>query len=61
MADIWFISDTHFNHEDITTKFMREDGTPARPFSTVEEMNEMRHKERGAENGSVLYHCLCRR
>lgn len=40
MADIWFISDTHFNHENIATRFTREDGTPARPFSSVEEMNE---------------------
>lgn len=41
MADIWFISDTHFNHENIATKFTLEDGSPARPFSSVDEMNEV--------------------
>lgn len=40
MADIWFISDTHFNHANMM-KFVREDGSPARPFSSVEEMNEV--------------------
>ncbi len=39
MANIWFISDTHFNHANML-KFKREDGSPARPFTTVEEMNE---------------------
>lgn len=41
MANIWFISDTHFNHENIATKFKLDDGTPARPFSSVQEMNEI--------------------
>jgi len=40
MADIWFISDTHFGHRNILT-FKEEDGRPVRgQFSTVEEMNE---------------------
>ena len=41
MADIWFISDTHFNHENLAIRFKKEDGSPARPFSSVEEMNEL--------------------
>lgn len=40
MADIWFISDTHFDHANML-KFVREDGTPVRPgFCCVNEMNE---------------------
>lgn len=36
---IWVISDTHFNHVNMLN-FRRPDGTPVRPFSSVEEMNE---------------------
>lgn len=40
MADIWFISDTHFFHENIL-KFTDNDGRLIRPgFSCAEEMNE---------------------
>jgi calcineurin-like phosphoesterase family protein len=39
MADIWFVSDTHFGHARILT-FKLHDGTPMRPFATVEEMDE---------------------
>lgn len=39
MPNIFLISDTHFNHSNILT-FKREDGTPLRPFKTIEEMNE---------------------
>ncbi len=41
MSELWFTSDTHFNHENLAVKFTREDGTPARPFSSVGEMNEV--------------------
>lgn len=37
-SDIWFISDTHFGHEAILG-FKRNDGTPLRPFKSVEEMD----------------------
>lgn len=37
--DIWFISDSHFGHENIL-KFTRYDGSPLRPFKTIEEMDE---------------------
>ena len=36
---IWFISDTHFDHENIL-KFKRDDGSPVRDFISVVEMNE---------------------
>lgn len=36
---ILFIGDTHFGHRNILT-FTREDGSPLRNFSTIEEMDE---------------------
>ena len=39
MADIWFISDTHFFHSNIL-KFLGDDGLPFRRFSSIEAMNE---------------------
>lgn len=39
MKDVWLISDTHFTHRNIIG-FTREDGTPLRPFKSVEEMDE---------------------
>lgn len=40
MTNTFFISDTHFGHEGTATKFKREDGSPLRPFSSVEEQDE---------------------
>lgn len=40
MPDIWVTSDTHFNHSNILT-FSDTVGKPVRPFSSVEEMNEL--------------------
>jgi calcineurin-like phosphoesterase family protein len=39
MADIWVISDTHFNHANIL-KFERGDGTKVRNFDSVDHMNQ---------------------
>jgi calcineurin-like phosphoesterase family protein len=39
MADIWVISDTHFNHANILN-FTDYSGNKVRPFASVEEMNE---------------------
>jgi calcineurin-like phosphoesterase family protein len=39
MANIFIISDTHFSHENIL-RFKKKDGTPMRPFLSVEEMDE---------------------
>ena len=40
MPATWLISDTHFGHEKTCTVFKREDGSPLRPFSSAEEMDE---------------------
>lgn len=40
MPSVWLISDTHFGHENLCTKFKLQDGSPARPFSSGEEMDE---------------------
>ncbi len=37
---IWFFSDPHFDHENIWAKFKKPDGSPVRPFTSTEEMNE---------------------
>lgn len=39
MTANWFISDTHFGHQNIIT-FQGTDGKPIRPFASVEEMDE---------------------
>lgn len=39
MANIWFVSDTHFQHANIL-KFLLRDGSRMREFSCVEEMDE---------------------
>jgi calcineurin-like phosphoesterase family protein len=58
MKDFWFISDTHFFHENTFAKFKRDDGTPLRPFLSVSEMNETmisRWLER-VKPGDHVYH-----
>ena len=40
MPAVWLVSDTHFGHEKTCTVFKREDGSPLRPFSCAEEMDE---------------------
>lgn len=40
MADIFFVSDTHFSHSNTFVKFKGPDGQPMRPFTSVEEMDE---------------------
>lgn len=41
MPATWLISDTHFGHEKTCTAFKRNDGSPLRPFSSAEEMDEV--------------------
>jgi calcineurin-like phosphoesterase family protein len=58
MPATFFISDTHFGHEKTCTVFKREDGSPLRPFSCAEEMDEFMVKawnERVGKNDKV-YH-----
>jgi calcineurin-like phosphoesterase family protein len=40
MPAVWLVSDTHFGHEKTCTVFKRADGSPLRPFASVEEMDE---------------------
>ncbi len=40
MAQIWITSDQHFGHKNMAEVFVLEDGTKARDFDTVEQMNE---------------------
>lgn len=39
MGDIWFVSDTHFGHAGVC-RFLREDGTPLRPWDDPAAMDE---------------------
>ena len=39
MANLFVVSDNHFGHAGILS-FKREDGTPLRPFDSVQEMDE---------------------
>lgn len=40
MSNVFYISDTHFGHESTCTKFTNKDGSPLRPFSCAQEMDE---------------------
>jgi calcineurin-like phosphoesterase family protein len=40
MSTLWLVSDTHFGHESVCTKFKNPDGSPLRDFPNAEEMNE---------------------
>ena len=40
MHNIWVWSDTHFHHTNIWKVFKLADGSPARPFTSDEEMDE---------------------
>lgn len=58
MPSVWLTSDTHFGHEKTCTVFKRDDGSPLRPFSCAEEMDEYMIKvwnERVKPNDKV-YH-----
>ena len=58
MPAVWLVSDTHFGHTNTCTLFKREDGSPLRPFSSAEEMDEYMVKawnERVKPNDKV-YH-----
>lgn len=57
MSNIWFISDTHFNHEKFLS-FKDDDGKQIRPFSSVEEMDEamIDNWNRVVKDGDKVYH-----
>ena len=58
MPAVWLVSDTHFGHEKTCTVFKQADGSPLRPFTSAEEMDEYMIKawnERVRPNDKV-YH-----
>lgn len=58
MIDKWFISDTHFFHEKTWKVFQKKDGTPLRPYSSTEEMNEdmIQKWNSCVKHGDKVYH-----
>lgn len=58
MANIFFISDTHYGHEKCCTTFKRKDGSPLRPFANADEMDEemVRRWNEVVKNGDKVYH-----
>lgn len=58
MSTSWLISDTHFGHEKTCTVFKKADGSPLRPFSCAEEMDEFMVKAWNEKVGSKdkVYH-----
>lgn len=57
MANLFFISDTHFGHANIIN-FKRNDGTPLRPFSSIQEHDEfiVEHWNRLVRPQDHIYH-----
>lgn len=45
MPNIFFISDSHFGHTNLAEKFTKKDGSPARDFDSVNEMDEYMIKQ----------------
>jgi calcineurin-like phosphoesterase family protein len=41
MTNIWVCSDHHLGHSNIVHKFKRDDGSPLRDFSSIEEHDEL--------------------
>lgn len=58
MANVFFIGDTHFGHEKCCTTFKRKDGSPLRPFSNSEEMDEemVRRWNEVVKHDDKVYH-----
>jgi len=56
MSNRFVVSDWHFGHENSWKKFKRTDGSPLRPFSSTEEMDETmieRHNSKVGPNDVV--------
>lgn len=58
MSDRFVVSDTHFGHTNAWEKFKNPDGTPLRPFSSTEEMDEVMVERWNSvvTPGSTVYH-----
>jgi calcineurin-like phosphoesterase family protein len=54
----WVISDTHFGHTNSWEKFKLADGSPLRPFTSTEEMDETMIERWNAKvkPGDTVYH-----
>lgn len=58
IRDVWLVSDPHFNHRNILT-FKQKDGSPARPFKTMSEMNEkMIYEHNSVVKPQDKWYCL---
>lgn len=59
MSNVFFISDTHFGHAATFDKFKRDDGSPLRPFTSVDEMNStiISNWNSVVNNSDLVYHC----
>jgi calcineurin-like phosphoesterase family protein len=58
MPAVFLCSDHHFGHEKTCTVFKRADGSPLRPFTNAEEMDEemvRRHNERVRPNDKCYF------
>ena len=58
MPSVFLVSDQHFGHEKVCTVFKRADGSPLRPFSCAEEMDEFMiasHNERVRPNDKCYF------
>lgn len=57
MGNVWVISDTHFNHKNIL-KFEDKEGNKVRPFSSLDEMNELmiENWNRVVKTNDKVYH-----
>lgn len=58
MTRSWVISDTHWGHSKCWEVFKRSDGSPLRPFSSTEEMDEtmVANWNSVVEDGDRIYH-----
>lgn len=58
MSNRFVISDTHFGHTNSWEKFKRSDGSPLRPFTSTEEMDEAMVERWNAKVGphDTVYH-----
>lgn len=58
MNNVFFASDTHFGHASTFEKFKNPDGTPLRPFTSIDEMNETMVERWNAKVGpnDTVYH-----
>jgi calcineurin-like phosphoesterase family protein len=59
MGNKFYISDTHFGHAGTWERFKNPDGTPLRPFTSTEEMDEkmIENWNSVVKEHDTVYHC----